>query len=168
MLVSMIMMASSQMGVGLYFFRIPRSADGCTTKQAANETSPNVSFDHYTWTPLPLLLVFTTAFNIGVGSLSSPVFTEMLPLQSRTWTLTIANVASNISWFLVTKSFRTLQMNFGACSPFFLYGSACLVGFVFIFLFLPEPRDQKSRMVENEFPHLHQIRPGECFENDEL
>ena len=169
MLTSMTMMAASQIGVGFYFFHLSLLTEGCGSKQQSqNGTSPNDAILQHSWTPLALLMIFTAAFNIGVGSLPSLVFSDMLPLQSRTRTLTIANVSSNISWFLVTKTFRTLQINFGAYSPFFLYGAASLIGFVFIFLFLPEPRDQKSRTGENEFPHPHQIRPGVYCENDEL
>ena len=169
LLTSLITMAASQTSVGIYFVHLSHSTDDCVpTQKSDNGTFSNDSILKHSWTPLPLLLIFTAAFNIGVGSLPSLVFSDMLPLQSRTWTLTIANVTSNISWFLVTKTFRTLQINFGAYSPFFLYGAASLIGFVFIFLFLPEPRDQKSRTGENEFPHPHQIRPGVYCENDEL
>ena len=169
MLTSLITMAASQTSVGVYFVHLSHSTDDCVpTQKSDNGTIPNDTILKHSWTPLPLLLMFTAAFNIGVGSLPSLVFSDMLPLQSRTRTLTIANVTSNISWFLVTKTFRTLQIIFGAYSPFFLYGAASLIGFVFIFLFLPEPRDQKSRTGENEFPHPHQIRPGVYCENDEL
>lgn len=169
MLTSLITMAASQTSVGIYFVHLSHSTDDCVpTQKSDNGTSPSDTILQHSWTPLPLLLIFTAAFNIGVGSLPSLVFSDMLPLQSRTWTLTIANVTSNISWFFVTKTFRTLQINFGAYSPFFLYGAASLIGFVFIFLFLPEPRDQKSRTGENEFPHPHQIRPRVYCENDEL
>ena len=169
MLVSMTLMAASQTGVGFYFVHLSRSTGDCASKQRSeNGTSPDDSILRYSWTPLAFLLIFTAAFNIGVGTHSCLVFSDMLPLKSRPWTLTIANVASNVSWFLVTKSFRTLQINFGAYCPFFLYGSASLIGLVFIFLFLPEPRDQKSRTIENEFPHPHQIKPRLSCENEDL
>ena len=170
LLVSLVTMAASQTSVGIYFVHLSHSTNDClpTLKSDNGTRSPNDPILRHSWTPLPLLLIFTAASNIGVGSLPSLVFTDMLPIESRPWTLTIANVASNISWFLVTKTFRTLQINFGAYSPFFLYGAASLICFVFIFLFLPEPRDQKSRTGENEFPHPHQIRPGVFCENNEL
>ena len=62
------------------------------------------------WLPLPLILGFTVAFNLGLGSLTWVVATEVLPVNSRGWTHTLANLTSNICWFLVTKTFRDLQV----------------------------------------------------------
>ena len=169
MLASMMMMAASQTGVGVYFVHLSGPTEDCASiQQSQNGTSPNDAILQYSWTPLALLVIFTAAFNIGVGPLPCLVFTDMLPLKSRPWTLTITNVASNISWFLVTKTFRTLQINFGTYCPFFLYGSASIIGLVFIFLFLPELRGQKKRTIENEFPYPHQIKTGVFCENEEL
>ena len=169
MLASMIMMAASQTGVGFYLFHLSRSTEACGSKQQSqNGTSPNDEILQYSWTPLALLVIFTAAFNICAGPLPCLLFTDLLPLKSRPWSLTITNVASNISWFLVTKSFRTLQINFGTYCPFFLYGLASIIGLVFIFLFLPELRGQKKRAIENEFPHPHQIKTAVFCENEEL
>ena len=62
------------------------------------------------WVPLPLILGFTVAFNLGLGSLTWVVATEVLPVNSRGWTHTLANLTSNLCWFLVTKTFRDLQV----------------------------------------------------------
>ena len=168
MLASMIGMASAQTGVGIYFVQLSRSAQDCVSLRADNATSPADSILGWSWTPLPLLMLFTAAFNIGAGSLTWLIAAEILPVRSRPWTLSLASLASNLSWFLVTKTFRTFQINYGFYSPFFLYGSASLVGFVFIFLFLPETRDRNCQTIENEFQHLHQIKPGVFCENEEL
>ena len=49
-------------------------------------------------------------------------------LRSRGWTHTLANLTSNLCWFLVTKTFRDLQDSLGHAAPFFLYGGICLFG----------------------------------------
>ena len=83
------------------------------------------------------------AYNLGLGSLTWVVATEVLPirskyppnkiqqeflLRSRGWTHTLANLTSNLCWFLVTKTFRDLQDSLGHAAPFFLYGGICLFG----------------------------------------
>ena len=35
------------------------------------------------WLPLPILIIYTAAFNIGMGSLTWVVATEILPVRSR-------------------------------------------------------------------------------------
>ena len=56
--------------------------------------------DKISWIPLPLIMIFTTAFNLGLGSLTWVVATEILPDRSWGWTHIIINVASNFCWFL--------------------------------------------------------------------
>lgn len=40
-------------------------------------------------------MVFTASFNVGMGSLTWIVATEVLPVSSKRWTHTVANVTSN-------------------------------------------------------------------------
>ena len=94
LLVCLVTMAASQTSVGIYFVHLSHSTNDClpTLKSDNGTRSPNDPILRHSWTPLPLLLIFTAASNIGVGSLPSLVFTDMLPIESRPWTLTIANV----------------------------------------------------------------------------
>lgn len=96
------------------------------------------------WLPLPLLITFTVAFNIGMGSLTWVVATEVLPVRSRRWTHAVANVTSNLWWFVVTKTFKDVYRELGPHVPFLLYGSVCLFGFVFIYVFLPETQGKSA------------------------
>ena len=105
----------------------------------------------YSWLPLPLLMGFTVAFNLGLGSLTWVVATEILPVRSRGYTHTIANLTSNLCWFIITKSFRDIQSSLGFAAPFFMYGSVCLLGTVFIFVFLPETRGRTFEETASEF-----------------
>ena len=38
------------------------------------------------------------------------IITKVLPVNSRGWTHTLANLTSNLCWFLVTKTFQDLQV----------------------------------------------------------
>ena len=71
------------------------------------------------WLPLPLLVLFTIAFNIGLGPLTWVVAIEILPIRSRGYTHTIANLTSNICWFVVIKTFNDVQSLLGLSAPFF-------------------------------------------------
>ena len=101
--------------------------------------------------PLPILIIFTLAFNVGMGSLTWVVATEILPFRSRRWTHTLANVTSNVCWFIVTKTYRDISTKFGLYVPFFIYGSVCLFGFVFIYVFLPETRGKTPEETAKAF-----------------
>lgn len=106
--------------------------------------------------PIPILVLFTLAYNIGMGSLTWVVATEILPLRSRRWTQTISNVTSNFWWFVVTKTFHDMYYNVAPFVPFFLYGSVCVFGFIFIFIFLPETHGKTAEETAKAF---HGLRP---------
>ena len=77
--------------------------------------------------------------------------------RSRGWTHTLANLTSNLCWFIVTKTFRDLQESLGHAAPFFLYGGVCLFGLVFIFIFLPETRGKTPEETAQSFVGLQPL-----------
>lgn len=60
-------------------------------------------------------------------------------------------MTSNICWFVVTKTYRDISTQFGLFVPFFVYGSVCLFGFVFIYVFLPETRGKTPEETAKAF-----------------
>jgi len=164
MLISSLGMAVSQITLGAYFYFLAQPiAENSELCNLVDITTSNLS-DHnitthessqqlrnFSWAPLPLIMIFTTAFNLGLGSLTWVVATEVLPVRSRGWTQTIANVTSNFYWFLVTKTFKDIQDELGLSAPFFIYGSVCIFGFVFIYIFLPETRGKTYEETAQSF-----------------
>ena len=160
-------MAVSHLGLGLYFHFSNCSSNtkpDPLSEEGRNQTHFNADEEEdevvlgpscqISWLPLPLILGFTVAFNLGLGSLTWVVATEVLPVRSRGWTHTLANLTSNLCWFIVTKTFRDLQENLGHAAPFFLYGGVCLFGLVFIFIFLPETRGKTPEETAQNFASL--------------
>merc|ERR1719192_555196 len=155
-LASQLGMAVSHLGLGLYFHHLAGMKKEAETVMergnvTANWSKEDVSLGVVGWLPLPLVLSFTVAYNLGLGSLTWVVATEVLPIRSRGWTHTLANLTSNLCWFLVTKTFRDLQDSLGHAAPFFLYGGICLFGLVFIFIFLPETRGKTPEETAQNF-----------------
>ena len=155
-------MAVSQIALGSYFSLLAHylaaDKENKTLRVEEEDNGRNNTEDdqpslltQISWLPLPLLMIFTIAFNLGLGSLTWVVATEILPVKSRGWTHTIANITSNFCWFLVTKTFNDLQDSFGLSAPFFLYGSVCVFGLIFIYIFLPETRGKTYEETAMEF-----------------
>ena len=63
----------------------------------------------------------------------------------------MANVTSNLWWFVVTKTYKDIYNHVGPHVPFFTYGTVCLVGFVFIYVFLPETQGRSVEKTERKF-----------------
>ena len=70
LLTSQLGMAVSHLGLGLYFHQLP-------------DTEEEMEESGLTWLPLPLVLAFTVSYNLGLGSLTWVVATEVLPIRSR-------------------------------------------------------------------------------------
>ena len=183
LLISEIGMALTQITLGVYFYMLNSSnlilkthvkdvtLMTTSTTSAVNSTSyaPSGSQDSYststfnkeydwlTWLPIPTLIIFTIAFNIGMGSLTWIVAAEISPVRSRKFTLTVANMTSNFWWFLVTKTFKNLYVDFGPHVPFFLYGSICILGFIFIYIFLPETQNLTAEGRDEAFRGMDPI-----------
>ena len=100
-------MAVSQIALGAYFSSLAQyistSGEHHTFCGDVSESGQNVSLaetsdtnhtkeidskaswselHNISWLPLPLLMVFTVAFNLGLGSLTWVVATEILPVRS--------------------------------------------------------------------------------------
>ena len=82
---------------------------------------------------------------------------QVLPVRSRGWTHTMANVTSNFCWFVVTKTFKDIEADLGLCAPFFCYGGVCIFGLVFIYIFLPETRGKSYEETAQSFDGLRPI-----------
>ena len=159
LLVSEFGMGMAQLAMGAYLYFLSENSD--MLKETPEDTDslsppetplrPFWNTELIRWLPIPILIVFTVAFNIGMGSLTWVVATEVLPVRSKRYTHTISNMTSNFWWFVVTKTFKDMHMNWGSYWPFFLYGSVCVFGFVFILIFLPETKDKKPEVTAEFF-----------------
>ena len=171
-LASQLGMAVSHLGLGLYFHLANCTSTTKDQIEAVTNQTVFVNEDQdavlgptscqISWLPLPLIMGFTISFNLGLGSLTWVVATEVLPVRSRGWTHTLANLTSNLCWFVVTKTFRDLQDSLGHAAPFFLYGGVCLFGLVFIFIFLPETRGKTPEETAQSFVGLKPLLDRVC------
>ena len=151
LLISEFGMAVAQLSMGFYFYILNEFDSDVISKRSS------LTIDHVRWLPIPILVIFTVAFNIGMGSLTWVVATEILPVRSKRWTHTISNVTSNFWWFVVTKTFKDMHQNVGPYVPFFLYGSVCVFGFFFIFIFLPETHGKTAEETAGWFAGLRPV-----------
>ena len=129
-----------------------------TSQLSISGTSPHSSsgssLDTLGWVPLPLLIIFTFAFNLGSGSLTCHVVTELLPVESRRICLMLTNLTSNICWFVVVKTFHNIQTSLGLAAPFYLFGVSCVLGLTFVFIFVPETKGRTPQELRQEFKGL--------------
>ena len=103
LLVSQAGMGLAMLATGLYL------SNTVSQQQADPGHSGNTT--SWSWLVLPALQIFTLSYQLGLGSLAWSLASELLPARSRPYTHTLANIASNLCWFLVTKTFHDIQVS---------------------------------------------------------
>lgn len=66
----------------------------------------------------------------------------------------IASLSTVINWgtsFVVTKFFESIQNALGIWWCYWIFAIVCAVGFVFVFLLLPETKGKSVEEIENYF-----------------
>ena len=139
LMLSMLGMGVSQSCLGVYFLHQSSFIKDCSVLHNSTGVNDDVSSSRSSlnWAPLPLLIIFISAYNIGINSVSWDIVSDLLPLHSRSLTHSLVNIVSNLSWFLVTKTFHALQDSWGLYSPFLMYGSVCFAGLIFTLVLIP-------------------------------
>ena len=72
LLTSVAGMATAQMGMGIYFWKLSKSSSSNSShlfKQAQVNVEKDYAdvIDSWSWVPLPLLIIFILCYNIGAG-----------------------------------------------------------------------------------------------------
>jgi hypothetical protein len=90
--------------------------------------------------PLTSLIVYTIAYSVGVGPVGYMIMGEILPHHVKG----IAGcILTSLKWFMsfmMTKFFQDIIRTLGNDGAYWLFAGFCLLGFIYIFLFVPETR----------------------------
>jgi sugar porter (SP) family MFS transporter len=102
---------------------------------------------------LPLLLLVLAAIGCYAMSLAPVtwvIISEIFPNRVRGAAMSLAIAALWIACFILTYTFPLLNAHLGAAGTFGLYAVICAVGWVFIFLRLPETKGKTLEQIEND------------------
>ena len=102
---------------------------------------------------LPVLLLVLAAIGCYAMSLAPVtwvVISEIFPNRIRGAAMSVAVSALWIACFILTFTFPILNAKLGSSGTFWLYGAICVLGFVFIFLKLPETKGKTLEQIEKD------------------
>jgi len=97
-----------------------------------------------------LVLLNVMFYSISLAPLLWVVLSEIFPTRIRGAAISIGALAHWIGNFTLTFSFPAIKENLGWASNFWLYGVICAVGFVVIWLVLPETKGKTLEQLEKE------------------
>ena len=100
------------------------------------------------------VLVFVLAaigcYAMSLAPVTWVVISEIFPNRIRGTAISVAVSALWIACFILTYTFPILEKTIGMGNTFWLYAAICVVGFVFIFLKLPETKNKSLEQIERE------------------
>jgi predicted MFS family arabinose efflux permease len=91
---------------------------------------------------LMLTLTAIACYAVSLAPVTWVLITELFPNGVRATAVSISVAALWISSFALTYTFPFLTEAFGTSGAFLLYGTVCLLGFLFVYLCVPERKGQ--------------------------
>jgi sugar porter (SP) family MFS transporter len=97
-----------------------------------------------------LVLAAIACYSMSLAPVTWVVISEIFPNRIRGAAMSVAVTALWIACFILTYTFPLLNKKLGAAGTFWLYAGICAVGFLFIFLKLPETKGKTLEQLEED------------------
>ncbi|MNL43608.1 Major myo-inositol transporter IolT [compost metagenome] len=78
------------------------------------------------------------------------VLSEIFPTKIRAMAMAVSTFSLWTACFILTYTFPLLNSGLGAYGTFWLYGIVCLLGYLFLRIYLPETKGKSLEEIENE------------------
>lgn len=102
------------------------------------------------WPMLLLVVLAIAAFAMSLAPVVWVVLSEIFPVRVRGAAMAVSTFFLWAACFLLTYTFPLLNEWLKAAGTFWIYGAICLLGYVFVFLRLPETRGKSLEELERE------------------
>lgn len=103
------------------------------------------------WLALLSLTIYIVSFSLGWGPIPMLIMSEIFPIKARSTASGITSVVVWIAGFFVTRYFIFLTHHLGSDGTFWLFGSCCLIGMLFVYSCVPETKGKSLEDIEMYF-----------------
>ena len=94
------------------------------------------------------LVVFIASFAFSLGPVVWTIISEIYPARVRGKAVSFATAANWGAAFLVAQFFLTLTEGIGNSATFFLFAAMCVLGFIFVWRYVPETRGRSLEEIQ--------------------
>lgn len=133
LMISAVIMCASHITLGVYFHLM--------------HTNPS-QVENLEWLPVLALSVFVTLFSIGFGPVPWIMIGEVFAIDVKDLASSLATFTSYALSFMLSKTFNPLRNGLGEAGTFWLFGGFCLLGAIFVFLFVPETKGKTFDQIQ--------------------
>ncbi|XP_026729108.1 facilitated trehalose transporter Tret1-like [Trichoplusia ni] len=100
------------------------------------------------WLPLVSLIVYFFCYEAGFGTIPNAIVGEMFRANVRANGSALAITMTWLVGFGLTTSFTTMLDALGGDVTFWLFGSSCIVAFLFTYFFVPETKGKTLHEIQ--------------------
>jgi MFS family permease len=100
---------------------------------------------------IAVVLVAIACYAMTLAPVAWVLLSEIFPNRIRGAAMSLAVSALWIACFLLTITFKPINVALGASGTFWLYGAICLGGFVVLYFKLPETKGRTLEEIEKQF-----------------
>lgn len=133
LLLSSLMIVVSLFLLGLYFFL---------------ESSNFTNLSQLTWLPITAMIIFIIGFGIGLGPISFVLIGEVFPTDFKTLGASISIFSCGVTNFILIFAFPLFRDILGLHWCFWILNIISLVGFVFIYFYVPETKGKSFAEIQ--------------------
>lgn len=100
------------------------------------------------WVPTVGIALFEFMINVGIITLPYVLLGELFPTNIKGIAVSAATLYGGGLAFLVSKFFKPLAIAWGEYTVFWIFGSACVLGVIFVMIFLPETKGKSFAEIQ--------------------
>ena len=143
-------------GLGVYFeIYIPPKSDALL-----GSISHSVAASKINWLSILCLVLFNFFFALAWGPVPWLVMSEIFPLRARGPASSMATMANWLVSFIVTKTYDSMQSSLTIAGTFWFFGGCAFLGFVFVYILMPETKGKTLEEIEAFFEkHKQSYQP---------
>lgn len=105
----------------------------------------------WSWVPVLTFVTYMAGFAIGFGPIPFVVTPELVPLRSRSFLLSAANVFNSCFSFVVIQTFDYLRGGAGLWGVYWTYAALTFLGVLFYWMFVPETKGLSIHQIHRSF-----------------
>jgi len=102
------------------------------------------------WMLMSLILITPAFFAFGLGPTVWVVLSEIFPNKIRGAAMSVATFSLWMACYLLTLTFPIFVESFNTANTFWAYGIICIIGFVIIYMYLPETKGISLEKLEKK------------------
>lgn len=99
---------------------------------------------------LALVIAAISCYAMTLAPITWVVLSEIFPTKIRAMAMGVATFSLWTACFILTYTFPLLNSSLGSYGTFWLYGIVCLLGYLFLRVYLPETKGKSLEEIENE------------------